>query len=377
MNTVIQRRWQLDALRGLMLVMMFSTHLPTRFSIGFGQTLGYVSAAEGFVLLSAFMAGMVYTSKALKEGVDAMRRAFFKRAMTVYACHIACLLLLFTLIAALGLKFDQPGLKNLIGYYLENPLSGLLGGMLLIYNPPLLDILPLYVMLLLISPWILAHGMRHGWRGIFIVSTALWLAAQFGLSSFLYGILVAVTGLPIPFRETGSFETFAWQLLWVFGLWLGSLDARGVLQRRKVFAPRLVWTAVAVALMFFVWRHAVGQIPFPGYETLNLWLDKWYLGPLRLLNFFALLLIVMHIGSARHLTLPRFKFLETMGAASLPVFCAHLILVLLTLAIIGDAFDERYDWMDEILLSGGLILLYLSAAATLRFRNRQRVSKRF
>lgn len=376
MNTVIQRRWQLDALRGLMLVMMFSTHLPTRFSIGFGQTLGYVSAAEGFVMLSAFMAGMIYTSKALRDGVDAMRRAFFKRTLTVYACHVACLLLLFTLIAALGLKFDQPGLKNLIGYYLENPLSGLLGGILLIYNPPLLDILPLYVMLLLISPWILAHGVRHGWRGIFIVSVALWLAAQFGLSSFLYSILVALTGLPIPFRETGSFETFAWQLLWVFGLWLGSLDANGVLQRRKVFAPRLIWTAVALALMFFVWRHAVGQIPFPGDETLNLWLDKWHLGPLRLLNFMALLLIVMHVGSAKRVELPRFRFLETMGAASLPVFCAHLILVLLTLAIIGDAFDERFDWMDEILLSGGLVLLYLSAAASSRFRNRQRISKR-
>jgi len=308
--------------------------------------------------------------------VDAMRRAFFKRTLTVYACHVACLLLLFTLIAALGLKFDQPGLKNLIGYYLENPVPGLLGGILLIYNPPLLDILPLYVMLLLISPWILAHGMRHGWRSIFMVSVGLWLAAQFGLSSFLYSMLVAVTGLPVPFRETGSFETFAWQLLWVFGLWLGSLDANGVLQRRKVFAPRLVWTAVAVALMFFVWRHAVGQIPFPGNETLNLSLDKWHLGPLRLLNFMALLVIVMHVGSAKRVELPRFKFLETMGAASLPVFCAHLILVLLTLAIIGDAFDERLDWMDELLLSGGLVLLYLSAAAASRFRKRERVSRR-
>lgn len=371
MNKLIPRRWELDALRGLMLVMMFSTHLPTRFSVGFGQTLGYVSAAEGFVMLSAFMAGMIYTRKALHDGVEAMRKAFFKRTLTVYACHVACLLLLFTLIAALGLKFDQPGLKNLIGFYLENPITGLLGGMLLIYNPPLLDILPLYVMLLLISPWILAYGMRHGWRGIFIVSIALWLAAQFGLSSFLYGILVSLTGLPIPFRETGSFETFAWQLLWVFGLWLGSLDANGVLRQRKPFSPRLLSAAVAIAVLFFIWRHLVGQVPFPGNDVLNLGLDKWHLAPLRLLNFFALLVIVMHLGSSEHWRLPRFKFLETIGAASLPVFCAHLILVLLTLAILGDAFDERFDWMDEMLLSGGLVLLYMSATAALKLRRKQ------
>ncbi|MNR79234.1 OpgC protein [compost metagenome] len=371
MNKYVARRWELDALRGLMLVMMFSTHLPTRFSVGLGQTLGYVSAAEGFVLLSAFMAGMIYTHKALRDGVDAMRRAFFKRTLTVYACHVACLLLLFTLIAALGLKFDQAGLKNLIGFYLEHPLTGLFGGMLLIYNPPLLDILPLYVMLLLVSPWVLAHGMRHGWRGIFIVSICLWLAAQFGLSAFLYGILVTLTGLPIPLRETGSFETFAWQLLWVFGLWLGSLDARGVLQQRQPFSPRLVLSALAIAVAFFVWRHLVGQVPFPNHEMLNMWLDKWHLAPLRLLNVFALLLLVMHFGGSAYRRVPRFKFLETIGAASLPVFCAHLILVLLTLAIIGDAFDERFDWMDELLLSGGLLLLYISAAAAISYKRRQ------
>ena len=47
-------RWrEIDALRGLMLVMMTITHLPTRLSITLGQPLGFVSAAEGFVFLSA------------------------------------------------------------------------------------------------------------------------------------------------------------------------------------------------------------------------------------------------------------------------------------------------------------------------------------
>jgi len=53
------RRWELDALRGLMLVAMTLTHMPTRFSDPAGQPLGFVSAAEGFVMLSAYMAGSV------------------------------------------------------------------------------------------------------------------------------------------------------------------------------------------------------------------------------------------------------------------------------------------------------------------------------
>lgn len=51
------RRLDIDALRGLMLVLMTFTHLPTRFASPLGQPLGFVSSAEGFVFLSAFMCG--------------------------------------------------------------------------------------------------------------------------------------------------------------------------------------------------------------------------------------------------------------------------------------------------------------------------------
>jgi hypothetical protein len=53
-----QRYWEVDALRGLMLVLMTVTHLPSRLTDPLGQPFGFVSAAEGFVLLSAFMAGL-------------------------------------------------------------------------------------------------------------------------------------------------------------------------------------------------------------------------------------------------------------------------------------------------------------------------------
>lgn len=370
MNDIVRRRWELDALRGLMLVLMFATHLPTRYSIGLGQPFGFVSAAEGFVMLSAFMAGMINTRKADRNGIPAMRQAFLIRALKVYGCHVACLLLLFTLIAALGLKFGQPGLTNLIGFYLNNPLTGLLSGMALIYNPPLLDILPLYVVLLLVSPFILSHGLQHGWRGIFIVSGLLWLAAQFHLSEGLYTLLVAATGLSVPFKETGSFETYAWQFLWVFGLWLGSMDAKGALRDRKPFPQPLVLSSLALVLAFFAWRHIVGQVPVPGNEFINSLQDKWFLGPMRLLNFFAMLIVVMHYGERIRAALPRLKMFESMGAASLPVFCVHLILVLLTLAILGENLDDRPDWQDMLLLAGGLYALYLSARVALGVKRR-------
>ena len=96
------RAWEIDALRGLMLVLMTATHLPTRFSSPLGQPFGYVSAAEGFVLLSGFMAGHVYMKRHQRYGEDEMRSAFLKRALKIYAWQVALLLFLFSFIALIG-----------------------------------------------------------------------------------------------------------------------------------------------------------------------------------------------------------------------------------------------------------------------------------
>ena len=54
-----------------------------------------------------------------------------------------------------------------------------------------------------------------------------WLRASVGKA--LLGLrvpfhegLMALTGLGLPLNATGSFNPFAWQLLWVIGLWLGT-----------------------------------------------------------------------------------------------------------------------------------------------------------
>src|SRR6266850_5514249 len=55
-----KRDRRLDALRGLMLVIITIDHLPSAFAAFTYQSLGFVSAAEGFVFLSGYVAGMVY-----------------------------------------------------------------------------------------------------------------------------------------------------------------------------------------------------------------------------------------------------------------------------------------------------------------------------
>ena len=362
----MKRRRDLDLLRGLMLVMMLLTHLPTRFSEKFSQPFGYVSAAEGFIVLSAFMAGLIHTALADRSGIAAMRRAFFKRVMTVYICHALLLAFLFFVIARLGVALGQPGVINLLGFYLSDPWAALPASVLLIYSPPLLDILPLYVLMLLSSPMVLTAGLRRGWRPIFICSGALWLCAQFSVSVLLYDMLVAATGLRVPYSDTGAFETLAWQLLWVFGLWLGCSTARGSLT--QPFPPALLLAAASIVVICLLWRHLVGQVPIAGDGVflLNRLFDKWRLGPLRLVNFFAMLVLIMHYGERLAARLPRIGYLEKLGAASLPVFCVHLAMVLLALAVTGEYLPDRSLVVDALLLTIGLCVLYATALISLR-----------
>ncbi|TFY98688.1 OpgC domain-containing protein [Ramlibacter rhizophilus] len=358
-----RRRWEIDALRGLMLMLMTLTHLPTRLSEPFGQPFGLVSAAEGFVLLSGYMAGLVYGRAAVEKGVAAMRRAFSRRAHVVYLCHAALLLFLFTVIALIGIRVDEPAVKNLMAYYLQHPLDALVGGLILIYQPPLLDILPMYVIFMLVSPWALVLALRAGWAPVMAASLAVWLLAQFGLAQWLYEAVAAATPLPVPYAQTGSFHVLAWQFLWMMGLWMGA-SRHEPEPAPFTFPNSAVAIAAVAALVCFVWRHAVGQVPFPGNATLNLLFDKWHLGPLRLLNLMALMVLVIRFGPWLASHLPRLRFLETLGAASLAVFCAHLVVVLLTLSLFGAQQDRAWS-VDVPLLAVALSSLYAAGWLTL------------
>ena len=366
------RRWELDALRGLMLVLMTFTHLPTRLAEPLGQPLGFVSAAEGFVMLSGYMAGIVYTLRARRDGLPRMQDAFVRRASTVYACQVALLAFLFSAIVVLDRFTDQKAIANVGSFFQADPVVAVLSAALLLYNPPLLDILPMYVLFLLASPMLLSTGLRGGWTRIVAGSLALWLGAQFGLGGWLYGQAVALTGLPVPPEQTGAFSILAWQFLWVLGLWMGATSVTRTDPPRR-FPRALVAAATVWAAVCLGWRHAVGLDPSTvAMAPVNLLFDKWQLGPLRLLDFLALLLLAMHHARWLKRHVPRLRFLEVFGAASLTVFCVHLVAVLVALAAFGEARPARPWWTDAVVLAGAFGAMQLAARLQLALIARRR-----
>jgi hypothetical protein len=354
----LQRRPELDALRGLFLVWMTLTHLPTHLSDFVNQPFGFISSAEGFVFLSGLLVARLYIRQAAEEGT-ALRTKLWKRALRIYGYHLILLALAFTMAAAFAVTTHKLALTNLLSFYLAHPFTAIVGSLLLIYCPPLLDILPMYVLFMLVTPYLLALAARRGWNVILFASGSIWLLAQFGLRTWVHNLVVHLTHLRIPLQETGAFNLFAWQLVWVSGMWIGAASARGQLPFARL--PRLAYPASAIICLFFIGiRHNwLGHRLTP--QTLGLQLDKWQIGPLRLVNLIAFTCVLYW---ARRLV-TRIVMVEpflTLGKASLEVFCAHIVFVFVGLALLYGEVSQLHGIYAESLIAmtfTGLVLVAL------------------
>jgi hypothetical protein len=366
----IQRRPELDALRGLFLVWMTLTHLPTRLSDVVNQPFGFVSSAEGFVFLSAMLVATLYIHQA-QEDSEGVRSKLWKRALRIYGYHLIMLAMVFTIVAAFAAHTHRAAIYNLLNFYLAHPLTAIIGSLLLIYCPPLLDILPMYVTFLLLTPYILSVAVRHGWKRILAVSGLVWLLAQLGLRTWMHNLVVHATGLHIPLQETGAFNLFAWQAIWVLALWIGAKSTQGENPFGKL--PSFVFPLSGAVCLFFLGVRHDWLGAHLTQESLGLSLDKWQIGPLRLLNLFAFSCLVY--WSRKYLT--RVVLVEpflTLGKASLEVFCAHIFFVFVGLALLYGEVTELHGRYAIILLGITFTGLILVAAREVRRKQKARRS---
>jgi hypothetical protein len=245
----LQRKPELDALRGLFLVWMTLTHLPTHFSDLVNSPFGFVSSAEGFVFLSALLVARLYIHQAALDEAG-LRIKLWRRALKIYGYHLLMLTLAFTVAASLAVATHRTAIYNLLNFYIAHPFVAVVGSVLLLYCPPLLDILPMYVIFLAGTPLVLSTAVKWGWNRILGLSLAVWLLAQFGLRDVFHDAVVHITHLQIPLQETGAFNLFAWQWIWIAGMWLGAKSAEGPLPISKV--PGKIIAVCALVSGFFI-----------------------------------------------------------------------------------------------------------------------------
>jgi hypothetical protein len=363
----LPRKPELDALRGLFLVWMTLTHLPTHFSDLVNQPFGFVSSAEGFVFLSALLVARLYIHQAMQDEAG-LRSKLWRRSLKIYGYHLLMLALAFTVAAGLAVTTHRTAIYNLLNFYIAHPFVAIAGSVLLIYCPPLLDILPMYVIFLAGSPLILSAAVRWGWNRILAVSLAIWLLAQFGLRELVHNAVVHVTHLPIPLQETGAFNLFAWQWVWIAGMWLGAKSAEGSLPISRV--PARLTAFAAVVCIFFIgvrheWFHWLDRFDGLGalltQQGLGMTLDKWSIGPLRMLNLVCFTIVLYWLRKPVLKIVAIEPFL-TLGKASLEVFCAHVFFVFFGLALLYGEVTQVHGYVAIALLIftfTGLILIAL------------------
>jgi len=350
------RRLELDAMRGVMLVWITLTHLPTAASAWVNQPFGFVGAAEGFIFLSALFTGRIYFRIAERDGYPAMAQKLWARTLRLYGYHALLLAFAFLVAVPIASHGDRPGLHNLLDFYfMAGPKQAVTEAALLIYRPPLLDILPMYIIFLLFTSIAIPLARNIGWKPILWTSFSFWVLAQFGFRSAEHTFMMRYIPTRIPLNEMGSFDLWAWQFLWFVGVWLGVRWAEGSLEietwARRAFVP----AAVIAGFCLILRRMLEHGLQLGASEFL---FDKWHLGPIRLMDFAAVAALL--IFSQRVTKSAAIRPLVLLGQSSLQVFCVHLLFCFAGLTLLGNA-SMLNGWRQFALLSVTFTAMLITA----------------
>jgi hypothetical protein len=357
----MKREIEIDAARGLMLVWMTLTHLPTVLTPWVNQPFGYISASEGFIFLSALFTGRIYYRLLTRDGMQKMTMKLLVRTLRLYGYHLLLLFFAFGIAARCAMGANGQGLYNLLDFYFAaGPARAIRDALLLVYRPPLLDIVPLYIIFLLLSPIAMIITARTGWKYILSASFALWVLAQFGLREASYAFLVHHFGLQIPLNEMGAFNLWAWQFMWIVGMWAGVRWAKDDLPVTK-WAQRTWIPATVIALLLLVLRYK--QIFGLDLAHWAVFLDKWHLGVVRIADFSAIAMVLIRFRSVtKVLAIPP---LVLFGQSSLQIFCTHFLFCFLGIKMMGDG-DRLFGWRQAALILGTFAALYVVAKIAAR-----------
>jgi hypothetical protein len=345
-----KRDLRFDTLRGLFLVCMTVNHLPTEIRWATDQSLGLFSAAEGFVFLSGLLAGMVYTRKYRKGGSEGLWTASANRAKSIYHWQLGSLLGAFVVVQLTEhlLGYCAPTVPRL---FFEHPLLSLGLGASLLYQPGLLDLLPMYCGFVLMLPFVLRALEAGRYRLVLSLSTAVWFVMQF---------TPPIDGAPLYPINTGSFNMLAWQMLFIAGVAIGHARMCGRAQVARP-NPGVLVGCLAIATYGFGIKHFNWPSLWPEM-TFGVLLNKPALGLFRLADFGAVAYLVACFG-ARFPAALTFRPLAFLGRHSLAVVAIQSVAI--TAMLQFPLFETP---LTRTLSAVGLVaLLFVGAGIKERF----------
>jgi hypothetical protein len=351
-----QRDLRLDFFRGIALIFIFADHIPYNvFSYFTLQNIAFFDAAEVFIFISGFTAAFVYGRRLATRGPIVATAQVWRRAWQIYVAHVFLFVLFVAEVSYTSATFNNPMYTEemRIASFLDEPYVAVIKALTLQFQPAFLDILPTYIVLLLLFPAVLLGMRRHPWL-VVVPSALLYLAVQlFDLNLPAY-----------PPGDVWFFNPLAWQFLFVGGAALACYGAPGT---GSIRAPRWLylaaWAIFAGSLVVRLsWTIHTFWEPCPALLLKELWpASKNNLSPVRLVPFGAfVLLIATHVArDARFLRSRAARPLVRCGQHSLEIFCLGILLS----ALGHFALSEYgYDlWIQLVVNAAGIMIMILTA----------------
>ena len=357
---------ELDFLRGLMIVIMMMDHLiyfpllslkPYTYNITF-QTFGFVSAAEGFVLVSGILFGLVYGRKLAAEGAHRFHVLAGRRLFAIYAHYFGSYFLIALLFSLPAFAEAWPQNWESQEMIKNDPWAMLARGAIFVHQTGLLDILPMYFVFVALAIPAMHFLAKGKWRLLLAISAMLWLFGQ--TRPQLY--IEMQTDLHL-----GWFELTAWQFMFVAGLALGFWRAANP-NFRVPLSAKYIAIALAICVPLFIYRHQfelweeADKIFYAEFGGTRVDLfDARNLGIARIINTAGVAYLFYALAHWRPAWF-RIQFMSDMGAAALRVFCWH-ILVCYAMMPLRPTLAEQSAAVQLAVWTAAIASLYLPILA--------------
>jgi hypothetical protein len=342
-----------DFWRGFALITIFIDHVPGIFYSSYTLVnFSIADAADLFVFLAGWSLRLMSEGRGRPRPTRDVVLRLFGRSLEIYVAQILITMLAIAMLAVSAMALNNPLLlqwHNAAAVF-NDPVRTDIGLVLLTHQLGYFNILPLYVVLMLMAPF-------------FALVDRLAPALLLPLSFVLY-LCVLAFRITLPSWPVGGawfFNPLAWQLVFVLGFTLGKPDrGLGAFARRYIVPLRIIGLPIVIfgALVhFYDWWPDPTKVPNPKLFFIA---DKTFVTPMRLIQFLALVAVFsIAYRYIRMLTaLPLIRtpvagligLFAMLGRNSLQVFCVGSLLSLAAQVV-------RYVYQGSVTSDTGVLIL--------------------
>ena len=317
-----ERDLRLDLFRGIALWLIFLDHIPENILNWFTiRNYGFSDATEIFIFISGYTGAFVYGRAMRERGFVVSSARILRRAWQIYVAHIFLFTIFMAEIAYVAATFDNPLYAEEMNIldFLKQPDITIFQALLLKFKPVNMDVLPLYIVLLLLFPpmlYLLLRAPTFALAGSVLVYVLAW-SFDWNLPAYPNGVWF--------------FNPFAWQLLFVFGAWcaLGGAQRLSALLRSRIVLGLAIAYLVFAFFITLTWHVESLERFVPGWLADRMYpIDKTNLDVMRFAHFLALAVVTIYFVPKHWpgLKSPILQPAIRCGQYSLEIFCLGVFL---------------------------------------------------